>query len=821
MTNFFEKCWIRMLLVLVLLAGLVGQTRAAEAPPQGQEDPLANDPVEIAIRKGVQYLYSQEKNGNWEASPTRQGMENADPNGLQWGGVTSMAVYGLLAAGENSQDPKVAAALRFLDKADVIGTYAMGMKLQSWNYIVRPTPAQKQVIKKDAQLLMGGVNVKEGAARGLYHYSTTADDTYDLSCSNYGVLGMWAAAQQNLEIPTAYWKLVDEAWRNQQNGDGGFQYMNGGPKGKGESTLPMTAAGVATLFITQEMLNTKHDLCTGNIVDPNIERGLEWLSKNYGGLGNLYAMYNVERVGTASGYKYFGTVDWYKQGAEFLVKNQNADGSWNPGGHGNNITGTVWALLFLVKGRAPVMMNKLEYAIDLHGDKGKTNWNERPRDIANLARWTAEQLEKELNWQIVNLKVDIQDLHDAPIIYMSGNQLLLLTKEEKDKLRQYVEGGGMILGHADCNDQRFSNSFMKLGKELFPTYEFRDLPKDHLIYNVQFNGNLWPSKPILKGLSNGAREMMVLIPAGDPSQFWQIKNFSSGRTKPMAELAANIYLYAIDKSTLKGKFKGQSYIVKRDENAKTARTVKIARLEYGGNWNPEPGGWTRMSNLMHNTRGTDLEIETVKLGEGKLGKDYQIAHLTGTVKFRLTQAQRDELKAFVAGGGTLVVDAAGGSADFKDAAEAELKTDFGVAAPLPLESPVYSATGEKLTKASYRKYTQKLLLGALNAPRLRGIDVNKRTAVIYSPEDLSVGIVGMTIDGIYGYEPAYATKLMESIIMYASGGAPANVAANGKVGDAQPAAATDKPVHENKPNDKAPGDKPVATPAGKKPIAKK
>jgi hypothetical protein len=63
---------------------------------------------------------------------------------------------------------------------------------------------------------------------------------------------------------------------------------------------------------------------------------------------------------------------------------------------------------------------------------------------------------------------------------------------------------------------------------------------------------------------------------------------------------------------------------------------------------------------------------------------------------------------------------------------------------------------------------------------------------------------------------------MESIIMYASGGVPANVAANGKVGEAQPAAATDKPapaVQEKKPEVKPA--KPVAAPAGKKPIAKK
>ena len=818
MTHFFDRRWIRKLLVVVVVAGMVTQTRAAAPPQASAEDPNASsDPVEKAIRGAVDFLYKSQKGDNWEESPRRNGNDNASVSGMQWGGLTSMAVYGLLAAGENSQNPKVAAGLSFLDKADVIGTYAMGMKLQSWNYVERPTAAQKAVIRKDATLLMGGVNAA-GASKGLYHYSTTADGSYDISCSNYGVLGMWAAAQQNLEVPTAYWKLVDEAWRKEQNKDGGWEYMNGGGNGAGPSTLPMTAAGVATLFITQEMINASLGECKGNIVDKDMDRGLEWLSRNYGGLGNLYAMYNIERVGTASGYKYFGTVDWYKQGADFLIKSQKPDGSWDPGGHGNAITGTVWGLLFLVKGRAPVMMNKLEYTIDTHGDKGHTNWNQRPRDIANLARWAGKQLEKELNWQIVNLKVDIEDLHDAPILYMSGNQNLALTKEEKAKLKQYIEGGGMILGHADCNDGNFKNSFSKLGQELFPMYEFRELPQDHPVYST--GTKTWNGRPpILRGLSNGARELMILIPAGDPARYWQIQNFSSANTRPLAELATNIFLYACDKDTLKGKFKGQSYIVKRDEKAPAVKTVKIARLEYGGNWNPEPGGWRRLANLMHNTRATDLVVETVKLGTGKLSNDYQVAHLTGTVRFKLADSQRAELKAFVAGGGTLVVDAAGGAGDFKDAIEAEFTTDFGKSAPLAADHPAYTAAGDDLARAFYRGYTRKLLVGATTSPRLRGIQVNNRTAVIYSPEDLSVGLVGMSIDGIYGYEPSYATKLMQSVIFFASGGPPPKPVA-------QPAQAADKPKPEDKKSEEKkmepvkPGPAKPA-PAAKKPMVKK
>ena len=57
---------------------------------------------------------------------------------------------------------------------------------------------------------------------------------------------------------------------------------------------------------------------------------------------------------------------------------------------------------------------------------------------------------------------------------------------------------------------------------------------------------------------------------------------------------------------------------------------------------------------------------------------------------------------------------------------------------------------------------------ALHVPQLRGADLDGRTAVIVSPQDLSVGLVGMPIDGVAGYAPADATKLVTAVIAYAA-----------------------------------------------------
>ena len=344
----------------------------------------------------------------------------------------------------------------------------------------------------------------------------------------------------------------------------------------------------------------------------------------------------------ASGYKYFGRVNWYEDGAEFLVANQRPDGSWGT----DVIPDTCFALLFLVHGRAPLVFNKLEYDREPRPPAtepstqpttqprrivGTGNWNQRPRDVANFVRWLGRMNERLLNWQIVNLHIDVDDLHDAPVLYIAGNQPLNFSDEQIAKLRQYVEQGGLILGNADCGSKEFADSFKALGAKLFARYEFRELPADHVIYtDQQFRRQAWKNPPVVLGLSNGSRELMLLIPEADPARAWQMQRY--GGQEELHDVAANVFLYAIDRRDLR--FKGQTYIVRRNEGV-GGHVVKVARLEYAGNWDPEPGGWRRLAAILHNQWDVDIEVETVKLGEGKLGKEHRLAHLTGTARFVL------------------------------------------------------------------------------------------------------------------------------------------------------------------------------------------
>ena len=739
--------------------------------------------VDQAMKKAIQYLYSQQKKGNWEVVP------RPDPGGNhvsiktgQWGGLTAIATCALLAAGENPQDPRVKQGIDWLVEAPMVGIYAMGFRCQVWG-MVPPNPAIVKVAHRDRDYLLSAVWTTDDANLGFYPYyflngvrGGDGGHWYDHSISQYGVLGMWAISQLNVEIPNRYWQLTEAAWKRHQYPSGAWSYQYKGGGDRGQETLAMTAAGVASLFITQEMLHSDAGLrCDGNYKDESLERGISWISKNFQDYRKnhpYYALYGCERIGVAAGYKYFGKINWYEEGAEFLVKGQNKDGSW--GGHVDNhnhnkIPDTCFGLMFLARGRAAVMMNKLDYR-PAGGDKGREpTWNQRPRDVANIARWVGKQREKDLNWQIVNLRAPVEELHDAPILYISGRDALTFTAEEEAKLRQYVEEGGMILGHADCGNKSFADSFKNLGQKLFPAYEFRELPSTHPIYtNQQFRRKDWPSSPFLLGLSNGVRELMLLFPTADPGRAWQTRAFAGAQREPLAQVMANTFFYSVDKQVL---YKGESYLVTADPKKQAKQKIKVARIQHPGNWDPEPAGWRRMNTLMRNRHETELAVETVKLGAGKLaGGGYQLAHLTGTNKFKLSDKEREELKKFVDGGGTLLIEAAGGSADFGMAGQEELNALLGAGkqtAQLAGTHPLFSAGGKGLGNVEYRLYARKVLGNRL-VPQLSGAEVNGRVRILFSAEDISTGLVGQPVDGIHGYAPKSAVDLMERILLYAA-----------------------------------------------------
>jgi len=764
----------------LLVAGAASPARAATA-----------EQIDAATTKAKAYLYAKLEDGNLEIP------EPAMPARHYETGGHAIVLYSLLASGESASDPRIAKAIEWQLGNKAQNVYALAVRMQIWTRL-KQTPPIRDAIKRDAAILLGGMKTT-GDIAGCWDYFQNDSKDVSFSRTQYAVLGLWAAQQADLEISDKTWQTIENAWLKHQDPSGAWSYRLVPSQGY-PLTPGITAAAVASLYLTQDALHGNEGInCKGGLGNPAIDKGLDWLA----GKMNLVAtdapyardfpyptLYTLERVGMASGRKYFGAVDWYQKGADWLVKRQSPDGSWPAAGQERYwvtaISGqsdTAFALLFLARGNAPIVLNKLEYGTAAPAAPGANNtrqgakttpaaaaadvgaWNRRPRDAANVTRWLGQQLERDLNWQTVNLQAPPEDLHDAPILYLAGTTPPVFDDAQCDKLRTFVQQGGLILGNADCGNPNFTKAFKTLGTKLFPDFEFRELPADHPIYQQSFTKKNAKRKNSLLGLSNGSRELLLLSQA-DPSRSWQLRE---AKSKPeMFELLGNIFLYVSDDKQLKRRTDTTWITIKPEARSKTA--IKIARLQYPGVWDPEPAGWQRLDAVMNQRDKKSLDVQPIKLGDGKLDKSFAVAHLTGTQAFKLNDAARAELKTYVEGGGTLVIDSTGGASPFAIAAESELAAIWpsGKPAVVAPEHAVY-AKPQPMEPVQWRQFARKKV-GSVRTPQVKGVEINSRLAVFLSAEDLSTGLVGQPVDGVIGYAPESATDIMERVILYASAG---------------------------------------------------
>ncbi len=755
---------LQLWIAAVLLA-TPGIAQSADEPKE--EKPLTRENVDNYIKARVQSIWARQTSaGHWENVPTGKKAEQVSATGK-----TALALMGLKAAGVDEQDPRFQKGLAVLNEMSADHTYSRGMRAQLWSML--KDPAYRKLLLKEGDWFLKAIR-----ADGMYSYGppTGAQEDSkggDYSNAQYGVLGMWACSDAGYEVPWKYWRLVEENYLRGQTRDGGWHYhqrISGRAKRGAGQRLPegygsMTAGGVATMFLIWEKLYVANDRnCAGRVsadLVKSVNAGVEWLGDHFATTHNplgdgwkrgytFYYFYGLERVGVASGLKYFGKHDWYREIATAII-----NGKVSP--HADYTRGVSpygWELMFLCYGRAPVAFNKLKYAGD---------WNEHPREYAMLCKWLGKTFEEHRNWQIMPIEAPGRDFHDAPILTISGKGRFGFKKDDLDKLRTYLDRGGMIFGEAINNNQAFRLSFGNLCKQLYPHSELVPLDKEHPLYSAHFK---LKGTPELMGLSDGIRTTVILSPE-EISCDWQRLNLARG--KHNFEFGANLVQFASDGGQLWSKEESYWPV---DQNKKSAKTVTVGRLMHGGAenthvWDPTASaGWGRLDIVSRNAGGFGIKTTAVDASREIDPAAVPVLHLTGIGKLNLGENEQLNLKKYVKGGGLLLVDAAGGGEAFDKSFRGQVQAMFGENAltPLPQQPWLGEATDEG--KVWYRHLDR--LPRVMRALQLLGVNVKDGAAdgwnVIYVPNDITYALNGAPASEPVGLSPEAAEKVVLAML---------------------------------------------------------
>lgn len=389
-------------LSVALLAGPVARGTALEPSPELRAR------VDAAIARGLDHLRAR------RLSLGGIGSESAYPLGVE-----CLTFYTLLVCGLPEDDPfagylaaKARAAVQEAPHTYTVSLALLGLLLSDREQnAARINDAVERLVagqlKQDDAgawgylLPLGRTSDGRPSSARTAHWDAPPD-WWDNSNTQYGVLALRSAVDFGVHVDPAVFRRAADHFLSTQSADGGFPYDDAGHRSR--SYVAMTAGVAGSLVMCRDLLGEGAEARSlRRKIDRSLGRSTRWLGRHIAFPPDdspwpYYAAYGIERFGHYADEDAFGKVDWYVEGARWLVDAQREDGSWDTAtlfterGSGRtgrdfggfvtttSVTDTCFALLFLERSSAVHTRVSDEVLVLLRSIDGQA----RPADLATL-----------------------------------------------------------------------------------------------------------------------------------------------------------------------------------------------------------------------------------------------------------------------------------------------------------------------------------------------------------------------------------------------------------------------------------------------------
>jgi hypothetical protein len=497
----------KTLLCGICLACVMAVTPAdAQAPAPAEKSPtdkLISDLVDQLIKV-------QKPDGSWEHSGYEVGM-------------TALAVLALKHSNLPQASTPIAKGIAYIEQhALEPKTYSAGMVISALYQV--DYRAHRSTIDKYAALLCNG-QVQTGESAGMYTYNLVDPKGKPLtggdnSNTQFGVLGLFFAARAGYQVPRTVWESTKKHWVDTQNADGGWGYRPGA-----NSYHNMSFAGAVSLYLAEEQLAA--GVSSGCVMTPPsraTEAAMKWVGGHFTSDLDSYGLYALERLGILTGRSEFSGHDWYKESEAKVLGNEVRASSVNSGD-----AGTAFLILFLSRGKEPVVINKLQY----YGD-----WDDCHYDCKHIADYMSDRMQTPVQWRVVTLDSKPQDLQKVPILHYDGIKGPQFTDDQKLKLRNYVLKGGVLMAQACNASKEFDEGFRALMEECFPEGQLKELESQHVIFR---NPRQIAKPPKIEVIKFKEKIGVIYLPHAVACEW----HHNQAGSKPAFDLGVNIVFFVL------------------------------------------------------------------------------------------------------------------------------------------------------------------------------------------------------------------------------------------------------------------------------------
>ncbi|NIA20770.1 MAG: DUF4159 domain-containing protein [Anaerolineaceae bacterium] len=762
----------------LLLAALVAAQASAQAPRTAKTNQARR--IEEAITREANYLLSlQQPNGRFIKADDG----TADPGNRNYGGKDAVAMLGLAYAGRSLKDDRIARGFDALLSLKLDATYPVALRVMViTHYLDSLDEARKKrsqyILEQDLTWLAGAQNAM--GAWGYRFQDGRRGRLWDFCNSATAIRALGEACAAGIRIKKTPFQKLQAFYIERQNSDGGWDYGRGSGYGQApnRSYGTMSAAATAAMLEMRWLFepsigcpcSSSKPKRSAKAVNQAIERGLRWIGRNFeaarnphsrNGTWRRYWLYCVARAGRASGYKYFGTHDWYREGASSII-NSNRDGARTSD---MAMSEAAYGIGFLSMCREPLLVSKLKFP-------GK--WNSHPTDMAHLTEYMAGKIGQALRWQVLEPGAKDSELQEAPLLFVGVEDELRLTNDEKGKLRRFTDNGGTIFLEAVCGSRKAALSIERLCREVWPEWKLDMLSRRHDLWRCgpELVGRL----PRIDGIDDGVRTAVFYAPRGISCAF--LPQMAKKNHLPL-EAMRNLAVYATDREPLLPRYEVKVDLFpekygKRKIKAGSKKAITLARINYGerSRSGSNYGPWAKLSADLQKRAGlTVAEIEAVPVGQ-PVPEGVDFLYLTGRADCSLGEGGAAWLKKYLDGGGFLLAEATCGDPRFDKSLKALLAEAgltyrlMGAGSPL-MTGQLFDATGYDASKVGYTRSLAAARTGKSDAV-IHGIYSGKKLVGLYSPYDILFSQTGCRAFGNLGYAKADARALATNIALLMS-----------------------------------------------------
>ena len=424
----------------------------------------------------------------------------------------------------------------------------------------------------------------------------------------------------------------------------------------------------------------------------------------------------------------------------------------------------------------PVIFTKIK------SERGTVDWAARPNDLNNLLKSMKQLINVDFSMEVKSIEEVDTNPDSNPILYRTGHFHFEFTQAQRDKLREYLIKGGMIIFNPGMGSKPFYNSAMKEMQAIFPEVPVKRLGANHPIFHsyydlasVQYRTGVRKAadgyagvEPDFYGIEINCRTVAVVSRWGmdigwDATDDDTLLGY---KIESAQQLGVNLLSYATaERAWAKNVTHTMQFV---DKEKVTGSKMFVAQVIYDGQWKTRNDGLSVLLRQFNHRTGVPVKFERreMRLTDAHLS-DSPVLYMHGHEDFVFSQAEVLKLREYLKNGGMLMAEACCGRPDFSTAFAREMRKVLPgqTLEPVSPSAPIFSIPN-KIAQVGVTPALQAKLSAPTIAPKLVGIQHDSHYSVIFSPYGLIAGWEMAPGPYSLSCDTAGALALGENLLMY-------------------------------------------------------